>query len=59
MSLVIGAIVFWLVMWWVNQRLVSIPTGTNVALTRGINLLVPDNLWNHAVGVMGRNCARS
>jgi len=41
MSLVFGAIAFWLVMWWVNQRLVAIDTGTNVALARGISLLVP------------------
>ncbi|MEE9375201.1 MAG: ABC transporter permease [Rhizobiaceae bacterium] len=41
MSLLLGAVVFWLAMWWVNQKLVSIDTGQNVALARGINLLVP------------------
>ena len=41
MTLVIAALVFWLVMWWVNQRLVAIDTGWNVGLARSINLLVP------------------
>ena len=41
MTLVIVALVFWLAMWWLNQRLVSINTGTNVGLLRCINLLVP------------------
>jgi NitT/TauT family transport system permease protein len=41
MTLVIAALVFWLVMWWVNQRLVAIDTGLNVGLARSINLLVP------------------
>jgi len=38
---VVAALVFWLVMWWVNQRLVSVDTGTNVSLARTINLIVP------------------
>lgn len=41
MSLVIAALVFWLFAWWINQRLVAIPIGTNIALGRTINLLVP------------------
>ena len=41
MTLVIVALVFWLAMWWLNQRLVSINTGTYVGLLRCINLLVP------------------
>lgn len=41
MILVVAALVFWLVMWWVNQRLVAIDTGWNVGLARSINLLVP------------------
>ncbi len=41
MSLVFAALIFWLAMWWLNQRLVMINTGTNVLLTRSINLLVP------------------
>lgn len=41
MSLVIAALVFWLAAWWINQRLVAIPIGMNVALGRTINLLVP------------------
>ena len=41
MTLVIVALVFWLAMWWLNQRLVSVNTGTNVGLLRCINLLVP------------------
>jgi NitT/TauT family transport system permease protein len=41
MTLVVAALVFWLVMWWVNQRLVAIDTGLNVGLARSINLLVP------------------
>ena len=41
MTLVIGALVFWLVMWWINQRLVAIDTGLNQPLARTINLAVP------------------
>lgn len=41
MTLVIAALVFWLVMWWVNQRLVAVKTGLNVSLARTINLVVP------------------
>ncbi|MGI9363583.1 MAG: ABC transporter permease [Rhizobiaceae bacterium] len=41
MSLVIAALVFWLIMWWVNERLVSIDTGTNLPMARAINLIVP------------------
>jgi NitT/TauT family transport system permease protein len=41
MSLVIFALAFWLAMWWLNQRLVSINAGTNVYLARAINLIVP------------------
>jgi len=41
MTLVIGALLFWAVAWWVNQWLVSIDTGTNVLLARAINLAVP------------------
>ncbi len=41
MTLVIGALVFWLAMWWLNQRLVAIETGTNVTLARCINIAVP------------------
>jgi NitT/TauT family transport system permease protein len=41
MMLVIGVLVFWLAMWWLNQRLVSIDTGLNVSLARTINLVVP------------------
>lgn len=41
MSLVIAALVFWLASWWVNQRLVAIQTGRNIALGRTINLAVP------------------
>lgn len=41
MSLVFAALIFWLAMWWLNQRLVMIDTGTNVALARLINLLIP------------------
>lgn len=41
MSLIVAALVFWLVMWWVNERLVSINTGTNLSMARAINLIVP------------------
>ncbi len=41
MMVVIGALVFWVAMWWLNQRLVAIDAGTNVALAYGINLAVP------------------
>ena len=41
MMLVIAAIVFWAIAWWVNQRLVAVDTGTNVSLARAINLVVP------------------
>ena len=41
MTLVIVAFVFWLTMWWLNQRLVAVNAGTNTSLSRGINLLVP------------------
>lgn len=41
MTLVIAALVFWLVMWWLNQRLVAIDAGTNVSLQQAINLAVP------------------
>ena len=41
MSLVIAALVFWLAMWWLNQRLVAIDTGQNQSLARVINLAVP------------------
>lgn len=41
MNLVIAALVFWLAAWWVNQRLVAIQTGRNIALGRTINLVVP------------------
>ena len=41
MTLVIAALVFWLAMWWVNQRLVAIDTGFNHGLTKSINFAVP------------------
>ncbi len=41
MTLVFGAVVFWLAMWWLNQRLVAIETGTNTTLARCINIAVP------------------
>ncbi|MEM8748723.1 MAG: ABC transporter permease [Pseudomonadota bacterium] len=41
MTLVIAAVVFWIVAWWVNQRLVAVDTGQNITLTRTINLAVP------------------
>ena len=41
MTLVIAALVFWIAMWWVNQRLVAIDTGTNEPFQRCINLIVP------------------
>ncbi len=41
MTLVIAALVFWLAMWWVNQRLVAIDTGFNHGLAKSINFAVP------------------
>lgn len=41
MTLVIAALIFWLAMWWLNQRLVAIDSGINTGLQRGIDLLVP------------------
>ncbi|MEP1207622.1 MAG: ABC transporter permease [Rhizobiaceae bacterium] len=41
MILVIAALVFWLAMWWLNQRLVAVDTGQNQNLARVINLTVP------------------
>ncbi|MGI9522587.1 MAG: ABC transporter permease [Hyphomicrobiaceae bacterium] len=41
MILVTGALLFWIVAWWINQKLVSIETGGNVFLTRAIDLTVP------------------
>ena len=41
MMLVIAALVFWLAMWWLNQRLVAIDTGTDQFKARVINLAVP------------------
>jgi NitT/TauT family transport system permease protein len=41
MSLVVAALVFWLTMWWLNQRLVAVDTGQNQTLARIINLVVP------------------
>ncbi|MGI9425579.1 MAG: ABC transporter permease [Hyphomicrobiaceae bacterium] len=41
MTLVIGALLFWLLAWWVNQKLVSIEVGTNALLARSINVAVP------------------
>ncbi|MEM1317306.1 MAG: ABC transporter permease [Pseudomonadota bacterium] len=35
------AFAFWIFAWWLNQRLVAIDTGHNVALTRAIGLAVP------------------
>lgn len=39
--LIIAALVFWLSMWWLNQRLVAIDTGTDLLKARVINLAVP------------------
>ena len=39
--LLIATLLFWFAMWWLNQRLVRIDTGTNTTAQRGINLLVP------------------
>ena len=39
MTLVVAALVFWLAMWWLNQRLVAIDPGQNQALSRAIDLL--------------------
>ena len=41
MTLVLAAFIFWLVMWWLNQRLVAVNVGSNIALQKAINLLVP------------------
>ena len=41
MTLVIVSLAFWLAMWWLNQRLVLVDTGTNQSLARAINLAVP------------------
>lgn len=41
MMLVIASLAFWLAMWWLNQSLVSVDTGTNQSLARTINLAVP------------------
>ncbi len=41
MTLVIAALLFWLAMWWANQRLVAVKTGLNLSLARTINLIVP------------------
>ncbi len=41
MTLVLAAVVFWIAMWWLNQRLVAIDTGTNDALKTGIDFAVP------------------
>ena len=41
MILVVGALLFWLAAWWLNQRLVAVDTGTNVTLQRSINIAVP------------------
>lgn len=41
MMLVVAALVFWLSMWWLNQRLVAIDTGTDQFKARVINLAVP------------------
>ena len=41
MTLVIVALIFWVAMWWLNQRLVEIDTGFNFSLARTINLAVP------------------
>lgn len=41
MTLVTAALVFWVFMWWVNQRLVKINTNGNIGLARSIDLIVP------------------
>ena len=41
MTLVIGAILFWLAAWWINQKLVTIDTSGNETLARCIDLAVP------------------
>ncbi len=41
MTLVVAALIFWLAMWWLNQRLVAVDAGHNQALARTINLVVP------------------
>ncbi|MEM7289692.1 MAG: ABC transporter permease [Pseudomonadota bacterium] len=41
MTMVIAALVFWMFTWWLNQRLVSIDTGTHHGLRRAIDLTVP------------------
>jgi NitT/TauT family transport system permease protein len=41
MTWLIAALVFWITAWWLNQRLVTVDTGSNMVMKRGINLLVP------------------
>ena len=41
MTLVIGAVLFWLAAWWVNQKLVAIDTAGNETLARCIDFAVP------------------
>ncbi len=41
MTLVLVALVFWIAMWWINQRLVAVDTGFNHSLARSINFAVP------------------
>ncbi len=41
MTLLLLALFIWLTAWYLNQRLVAIDPGTNVALARTINLAVP------------------
>ncbi|MDD9911147.1 MAG: ABC transporter permease [Ahrensia sp.] len=39
--LLIATLIFWIAMWWLNQRLVRVDTGTNAVAKRAIDLLVP------------------
>ena len=41
MILVVAAFVFWLAMWWLNERLVTIDAGANRSQARMLDLLVP------------------
>ena len=41
MILVAAALAFWLVMWWLNQQLVAIDTGTNRTRARMLDMVVP------------------
>jgi NitT/TauT family transport system permease protein len=41
MTLVVVAILFWLAMWYVNHRLVQLPSNHNSTAARAINLAVP------------------